>query len=289
MRTSLIHVLVVFVSEAAPQDLTEPYALLVNEECRRHVAAADGCAADTSAQNSIDRFTLRIEEMRDMPGVRGPMRLLHNLFVDIFLNLLRLLASFAERRRNGTLAEMAPARAPEQPRAWPADLRPRESGWLEQRCPEGGWDGRTMRGSFERPEMQEPIVEAPCKTPVIEQPAALPLPRRVHVRKLQELSGPVRGCAQHVDDGGWPRLRRPGLSLPMAAGFVRVDSKKWVFGNVGKCVHFVTYYQRFRQKSWDQRGHCPFAGGALLSSVDGAQPGHLAWPMETVPRACTCT
>src|SRR5271168_2008100 len=85
---------------------------------------------DTQTQDPIDRFTLRMEEIRQDSVVRGPMRLLHNLFLDFFMGFFKLLAKLAEQRRNGTLPELAP----EQERVWPP-LRQRESGWAEYQSP----------------------------------------------------------------------------------------------------------------------------------------------------------
>src|SRR5271166_6080235 len=120
-------------------------------------------AQDTHPQDPIDRLTLRIEEMRGDSVVRGPARVLHNLFLEFFLAMIRLLASFAEMRRNGTLPVIAPVVATEQPRAWPADLRPRESGWLEYQYAEG---------AFEQPETNERVEALQARTP-----CAMPLPR----------------------------------------------------------------------------------------------------------------
>jgi hypothetical protein len=157
----------------------------------------------THIEDLIDRFTLRMEEMRGASGVHGPARLLHDLVLHLVANMIRLLVSVAEQQRNGMLADAAPAGAREQPRAWPADLRWRESGWLEHRSPEDACGGGTMHGQFERPEMppemKEPIAEPPCRMPVVEQPAGLPLPRRAWVRKLMNSSGPAPARPQHVD------------------------------------------------------------------------------------------
>src|SRR5271167_838501 len=130
---------------------------------------------DTHPQDPIDRLTLCIEELRSMPGVRGQMWLLHLLFLDFFMSMFKMLASLAEMRRNGTLPAVAPAAAPEEPRAWPADLRPRESGWLEHRDLHDPWG---------EPEVTAPIAEAQCEMapreePGVEQPAGLPPKARV--------------------------------------------------------------------------------------------------------------
>jgi len=176
---------------------------------------------DTHPQDPNDRFTLRIEELRSVPVPRGAAGLLHKMFLELFISLLKLLAAFAEQRRNGTLPEMAPASAPEQPRAWPADLRPRESGWVEHRYPEDAYGGGTMRGR-------------------VEQPAGMPSTRRARVRKCTEQSGPASARPRYEDDGRWSWWRGPGLVWIAQAGFLRVDSKKWALAGVDNCVHFVT-------------------------------------------------
>jgi hypothetical protein len=147
----------------------------------------------TITQDPIDRFTLLMEEFRRERGVHGPAGPLRCLFWGLFIGMMRLLASRAEPVRNGTLADTAPAAAPDQSRAWPPDLRQRQSGWLEHRSPEAAWGGGTMHGPFEQPEMlpemNEPIAAPPCEMPVVEQPTGLPLPRRPRLRKLQASSG----------------------------------------------------------------------------------------------------
>ena len=198
----------------------------------------------TDPQDPLDRFALGIEEMRSMPVPRGFARLLHNLIADIFTCLLRLFAALAERRRNGTLPDLAPAAAPDQPRAWPPDLRPRDSGWQEHRSPEAAAAGGTMHAQVEQPqtppEITEPTAEPPCQAPVVEQPTALPPPQRAHVRKLKDPSGPALAPPRHADDGRWPQWREPGLLWTTNAGFLRLDSQKPVLAAVDTCVHFVT-------------------------------------------------
>jgi hypothetical protein len=246
----------VFVTDRAPQDLTDPSALLINEECRRH-AAAGTCAENSprlpsaspsaggqaptgmtpiTTQDPIHRFTLRIEELRHVPGLHGLALLVHNLMFALFMSMIRLFAALAKRARAGTLAETAPAPqagasprptgAPDPSRVRPPDLRPRHDG--------------TMHARFEQPEMQEQIAEPPCQMPAIEQTAGLPLPPRARVRKRKESSGPAPSRARHVHDGCWPRWRGPGLLSTADAGFLRLDSKKWVSGGGDSCVQFVT-------------------------------------------------
>jgi hypothetical protein len=148
-------------------------------------------------QDPIDRFTLRIEELRRMPGLRGPARLLHNLFLDLFLSLIRLLASLAEQARAGSLPDTAtasqagesprPARASASPRVWPSDLRPSQSGSLEHRAT-----------------MQEPITEPPCRMPEVEPPTGQPRPARVRTANAPSKLAPAR-----------PRHEATGPSPPM--------------------------------------------------------------------------
>ena len=139
-------------------------------------------------QDPIDRFTLRIEELRRVPTGHGPARLVHNLILDIFMSMLRLFASLAEQVRTGTLPtgtlptgtlptgtlptgtlpDTAPAPrgggsprhggAPDSPRVRPPEL-------LARQIPEAASNGRTTHGLFEQPEMppeiKQPIAEAP--------------------------------------------------------------------------------------------------------------------------------
>jgi hypothetical protein len=184
---------------------------------------------DTHTQDPIDRFTLRIEEMRRDSHARGPARLVQNLVLGFFMSFMRLLADFAERRRNGTLPEVVPAAAPAQARAWPADLRPRESGWVERDLWDP-WGNSTTNGPVEQPETIEPIAEVPGE---------MPPPRRARVRILKESSEPASARAQHVDDGCWPPWRKPGLVWTTEAGLWRLFSKKRVFAGVDTCARFV--------------------------------------------------
>jgi hypothetical protein len=168
---------------------------------------------DTHPQGPIDRFTLRIEEMRrdvGARGTRGPGGLVQKLVLEFFVSMFRLLAALAERHRNGTLPELAPPSAPEQPRPWPAELRPRESGWAESRNLWDPW------GDSTQPEMAEPSVE---------QPAALPLPRRARARKSGKESGLGSARSKREDDGCWALWHGPGLVLSADAGFLRLFSK----------------------------------------------------------------
>jgi hypothetical protein len=178
---------------------------------------------DTHTQDPIERFTLRMEEMRRNCVVRGPMGLLHKLilhffFKDFFAGMFRLLADLAERRRNGTLPEIAPVGEPEQPSAWPvlvqAPGRPRESGRAEYRKLDDPWGEQPEMP----PEINQPIAETePCEKPGIEQPLR---PRQ-------------------VDNDCWLLWRGPGVLWTADAGFFGVDSKKWVFRGLDNCVHFV--------------------------------------------------
>jgi len=192
---------------------------------------------DTHPQDPIDRFTLRIEGLRRMPVPRGVAGVVHLMFVEFFIALWKALARFATQCRNGTPPEAVPAAAPGPSRTWPADLRPRESGWVQERSPEvagsgtshftshfrhsraGGNPGCTMvvaaagmdprlRGNdgvlgFEQPEIIAPVVEAPAARP-----------------------------------RGWPQWRELN---EVGAASSRFDSKKSALVAVEMHVVFVTY------------------------------------------------
>jgi len=208
---------------------------------------------DTHPQDPIDRFTLRIEELRRDSVLRGPMRLLHNLFLDFFISMFRQLAGLAEQRRNGTLPEMAQASVRELPSAWPP-LRQRESRWAEYRKLYDPWSDSTTHEQIEQPEMAAPVealqAGAPCEMQVIEQPIT-PSPRRARVRKLKVAAHSGDATYEHIEtssmwlvasaEGAFPPPSR-GLKAfrPTIAGFLRPDSKKWALGGLDKCVHFVT-------------------------------------------------
>jgi hypothetical protein len=186
---------------------------------------------DTHPQDPIERFALHVEGLRRMRVPRGLAWIVHRLLVAFFTYLLRVAADIAEQRRNGTLPEMAPVSGPDhQPRAWRSELRPRESGWLEQRSHEAACGG-SVHGPFEQPEIKQPIVE---------QAAALPLPRRARVRKCKGKSGPAPARLRHVDDGGWARWRGPGIVWTAEVGSLGFDSKKWALAGGDSYVHFVT-------------------------------------------------
>jgi hypothetical protein len=190
----------------------------------------------TTTQDPICRFTLRIEELRRVPGLHGIALLVHNLMFDVFMSMIRLFAALAKRARAGTLAETAPAPqggasprptgSPDEPRVRPPDPRPRHDG--------------TMHARFEQPEMQEQIAEPPCQMPAVEQPAGLPPPPRARVRSARHKSGPAPARPRHVEHCCWPRWRGPGLLWTAEAGFLRFDSKKWVSASWGSRAHFVT-------------------------------------------------
>jgi len=159
-------------------------------------------AQDTHPQDPIDAYTLHIEEMRRRPVPSGLAGLVHLLFVEFFTFLFRWMAEIAERNRKGTLPEVAPVAARE-PRAWPDELSPRESGWLERRGVETAWSGATMHGPLEQP-------EAPRRQQVVEQPKA----------NVKRRTG---GCV--FRPCGWHS---------------RSDLKKWVLGDADKCADIVT-------------------------------------------------
>jgi hypothetical protein len=183
------------------------------------VASMTTQAQDTHTQDPIERFTLRMEELRRNCVVRGPLRLLHNLFLhffikDFFAGMFRLLADLAEKRRNGTLPDIAPvACVPEEARAWPDDLRPRERGGVEKRSLADPWGERTVHEQVEQPETVEPIAEVP----------------QVRVRHVKK--SPAR--PQHVDGGAV-------VLWTVDDGLLRLDSKKWVLAGLDSCGQFVT-------------------------------------------------
>ncbi len=200
----------------------------------------------TITQDPFDRLTLRIEEMRGTPGVHGPARALRDLFLDLFVSMIRLLAGIAEQVRNGTLADTAPAGAPDPSRTRPPDLRPRRNGWLEHRT---AWGGGSLHGQFEQPEMppeiNEPIAAPPCEMPAVEQPAGLPLPPRPRLRKLQGSSGRQprgrsmgttavgrdgadRGCLGLRKPGFWCSIRRNGLLAAWISAFLSLRTSNIV-------------------------------------------------------------
>src|SRR5271163_4507703 len=188
---------------------------------------------DTQTQDPIDRFTLRIEEMRRDSVVRGPMKALQNLFLDFFVNLFRVLANLAEQRRNGTLPALPPPVEPDEARAWPP-LRQRESGWAEYRSLYDPWGDSSVPAPVEQPAMLEPI--EPLQAGAL---AARPLRPRVRVRTSRKKSEPALARSKREGGGCWALWRGPRLVLAADVGFLRLDLKKWVFGGLVKCVHFV--------------------------------------------------
>jgi len=159
---------------------------------------------DTHSQDPIERFTLRMEELRRDSVVRGPMRLLHNLFLDFFMSMFKLLAALAEQRRNGTLPDVAPAEVADQPRAWPP-LRPRESGWAEYRSLYDRCGDSTMHAPAGQPEM------SPEMPPETNEPVAPP--PRVRARHGKQKPEPLPARRQVADEGGWADLARTGDGL----------------------------------------------------------------------------
>jgi len=256
LRTWRICVLVVFVSNPAPQHLTYSFSLLEKQECRRRASAGNGCAGGANTPIPNDRFTPRIEEMRNPPGVHGPARLVHNVIVDFFIVVFRLLAGLAERHRNGTLPVMAPPSPPDQPRPWPAELRPRESGWRESRDLYDPWGDSTKDGQFEQPEVKEPTEalqvgapcemppceKTPCEKPGVEPPAGLPVPPKARVRKLK-VAEPSADARCHDMDASsvWHVALADDAALfrSTIVGFLRIFSKTWVLGGGDQCVENV--------------------------------------------------
>ena len=223
-------------------------------------------------QDPIDRFTLRIEELRRVPTGHGPARLVHNLILDIFMSMLRLFASLAEQVRTGTLPtgtlptgtlptgtlptgtlpDTAPAPrgggsprhggAPDSPRVRPPEL-------LARQIPEAASNGRTTHGLFEQPEMppeiKQPIAEAPQVGRILPPPCRMPgaglkLPRRARLRKLKDPSGPAAARPQHGNDGCWPRWLGPGPLRSAVAEFWQFFSKNGLERVGRNCVQIVS-------------------------------------------------
>jgi len=196
----------------------------------------------TQTQDPIDTYTLRIEMLRRLPRPRGLAGLVHDMFLNFFVRLLTLLATIANQRPTGTLPDPAPApqpaasprptAPPDQPRLPPPDPRPHQTGWPQHRRPKAASAAGTMHAPSEPPEpppeITQPIAEAPpvdrsvpppCRMPGVEPPAAPP--------------PPMDNCCR-------PRWRGPRILCTTEAGFLRLDSKKWVSAIGNYCVHFVT-------------------------------------------------
>ncbi len=170
----------------------------------------------TLTQDQEHHFNALVAEMRALPGVRpavGPVALMIEQFL---IYLLRLMAGFAGRVRTEELPVMAPTVTPE-------------------------------------PEMKEAIAEAAqvdlslpvmCRTPEVELPDGMKLPRRVRVGKLKDLSGLAPARTQRVAGGCRPQWHGPETGWAVDAGFLRFDLKKRVLRGVDICAYFVTVKQR---------------------------------------------
>jgi hypothetical protein len=216
-------------------------------------------AQDTHTQDPIERFTLRMEEIRQDSVLRGPMRLLHDMILALFTGMFRVFAKLAEMRRNGTLPEWTPPAAAEQPRAWPAELRPRESGWLDRRDLWDPWSDSTRDASGDSTQdaSGDSTAQEPIEQPTPVRPASRGgLDHRVTpgeddkkcvvVAQIDEtptvdawgIEHPLR--RQPVKIGYWPLWRGPGVLWTTDSGFFRLDSQKWVFRGLDNRVHFVS-------------------------------------------------
>ena len=186
---------------------------------------------DTHPQDPIDRFALYIEGLRRMPVPRGLARIVHLLLVEFFTFLWAWAAEIAEQRRNGTLPEVVPAAARE-PRAWPAELRPRESGWVEQRSPEaaGGDPGCSMvvavadmgsrpRGNDGVERGNDGVARGNDES---ERLVRLEFERRAAVASPRQVNR------------GWGIFHRADVVF---SGF---DSRKWGLAGLDTCVYFIT-------------------------------------------------
>jgi hypothetical protein len=169
---------------------------------------------DTHPQDPIDRFALHVEGLRRMRVPCGVAWIVHRLLVAFFAYLLKVAADIVEQRRNGMLPDTGPARAPEQARSWPADLRARASGRVQQ---------RSAHGRVEQPQIIEPIVEAPCEQHAVERRVTANLYRWLPLTPTLSLKG--RGGRET-----W-----------------KFDSTKRVFADGDTRVRFITISQQWQE------------------------------------------
>ena len=136
MRTSRICAFVVFVTDRAPQHPTEPHALLIIKECRRHAAAGTE---------------------------RGIASLLLMLILIVLLRAGFRLAALVARVRAGALPvahrRAASRRRTGSPRV-PRDL-PERFAWLLQMVPVTEVNNEALYRLLARPEMLALVARAP--------------------------------------------------------------------------------------------------------------------------------
>jgi hypothetical protein len=206
----------------------------------------------THTQDPADRFTLLTEEVRRIAAAHGPRHglvgCLHFLLLDIFLCIISLLASHAERVHAGNLPDTAPARcqdasprperAPNPPGVPAPGALPRQRDQLRHWMPETHMSGGQPGSPLRQPDM----LAVSAATPQVEPPAKPRLPRPICVLKLKEISGPP--LARPRDDDAWPLRRRSGLPWRPDAGFSTLNSQKAGLGAGNSCVQFVTMSQR---------------------------------------------
>jgi len=196
----------------------------------------------TQTQDPIDPYTLHIEKLRRLPRPRGLVGLVHDMFLEFFVRLLTLLATIANQRPTGTLPDPAPApqpaasprptAPPDLPRLPPPNPRSWPSGRPQHRRPEAA-SGGTMHAPPEPPpEIKQPIAEPPQVDRIVPPPCPM--------QGVELPAAPPPARPQHMDDGCRPRWRGPGILWTREAGFLRLDSKKWVCAGGDWCVHFIT-------------------------------------------------
>jgi hypothetical protein len=136
LRSLRICVLVMFVTDRAPKDLTDPYALLMNGDCRRHAVAG--------TRRGIAALLLMLILM---PLLRPAFRLAALVARIRTAALPVACRRAASRRRTGS------------PRV-PLDL-PERFAWLLQMVPVTGVNNEALYRLLSRPEMVVLVARAP--------------------------------------------------------------------------------------------------------------------------------
>ena len=140
----------------------------------------------TVVQDPTDRYAPFLEDVRRDGEARAPRygiaRLVHFLFLELVMHVLMLMVRMAKRAQEGKLPEVAPVAG------------------KEASPPVVGVQPRCER--FEQPEVGEPIAEAPCEMPVVEQTAGL---------------APARPW--HAENDRWPPWHELGIVWTLEVGF----------------------------------------------------------------------
>lgn len=164
----------------------------------------------TDVQDPTDRYAPFLEEVRRDGEARAPRygiaRLVHFLFLELVMHVLMLMVRMAKRAQEGKLPEVAPVAG------------------KEASPPVVGVQPRCER--FEQPEVGEPIAEAPCEMPVVEQTAGL---------------APARPW--HAENDRWPPWHELGIVWTLEVGFWGDRSQKSVLEGADMCARFVTIEQ----------------------------------------------